>query len=711
MTSQIIESDSLIDLDDGTTVSYHTAKESRLDNGRQSTISIESDETTSTLHQPIPRDDIINNITSPDGSFYYDALPSPSQTNQQISSTTDKQNLLIDNLTNLLEQIETFNRANRQVLTTIDEEKSRLPPEGEESTHNIDRLITVVEDIHHFNEIKPPSNPMDNLLFIYDDINDEQANLSIDNLVEVVQSIHQIPTCVDNLLFVYDDATTPSDGEAKPIANDSDEWSYDNLTAEHEEQTDTDHLGTIVHEALAARFQKPIKFKEADEIEKPTIDMENLNIYAHEDLAATVQKSIHEIEDESLEPTSDTDSLGTIVHEALAAQLQKPIEIKSSVHLEDDHGFSEKYEVFIDEPTDKQDQDFSEKYEVFIDEPTAKHDQDFSEKYEVFINEPTDKQDQDFSEKYEVFIDEPTDKHDEVFSEKYEVFIDESTDRHDQQSFPSVFEKPLDEPSDNTVTLETIIYEIESSIKPPPPEFSPPRVSNLSQIVSDSLLTSSKYHHHQHHSQDDNQIEFNITHQPMYDEEVFEEYGYRRITTGPDTEDVVDKFEELYQRYSTNLDQYETTAKNFDDDLNQFEKHLHEQKETNLTPISEVTSEELITTIERVIDMSDKSSSKRNDTDDYTSTLTVKRQSNYIGKYGFNFEEYFDGKIKISSIIDENYCPNLNIGDEIISINNNRSFKTYEQCQALFDSLWKDFYENVQITVIKSANIPTIPSK
>jgi hypothetical protein len=209
MTSQIIDTDSLIDLDDGTTTSYHTAKESRLDNGRQSTLSLESDETTSTLHQPITRDDLINNITSPDGSFYYDALPSPSHTSQQISSTTDKQNILIDNLTNLLEQIEEFNRTNRQSLTTIDEEKSRTPPEGEESTHNIDRLITIVDNIHQYHEIKP-TDTTDNLLFIYDNIDDEQPNLSTDNLVEVVQSVNQVPSAVDNLLFMYDDTITPT---------------------------------------------------------------------------------------------------------------------------------------------------------------------------------------------------------------------------------------------------------------------------------------------------------------------------------------------------------------------------------------------------------------------------------------------------------------------------------------------------------------------
>jgi hypothetical protein len=225
--------------------------------------------------------------------------------------------------------------------------------------------------------------------------------------------------------------------------------------------------------------------------------------------------------------------------------------------------------------------------------------------------------------------------------------------------------------------------------------------------VSDSLLTSSNYHRHHH---DENKIELNITHQlPIYDEEIYEEYGYRRTTTNPETDDVVEKFEELCHRYISSFDQYGKTTKKFDDEIDQFEKRLRERNEQNLSPISDTVSEELITTIERVIDKTDEK--PINEIEKSSVTLTVKRQPNYIGKYGFNFEELFDGKIQISSIIDEYYCPNLHLGDEILSINNNRTFKTHEQCQLIFDSLWKNFYEDVQITVMKSANIPNIPSK
>ncbi|CAF1510070.1 unnamed protein product, partial [Adineta steineri] len=149
MTSQIIDTDNSIDVDDGTTNSYHTAKESRGDNAHQSSLSIESDETiTSTLQPLMVRDDLINNMASPEDSFYYDALASPSQINQHLppsSAEADKQHIHIDNLSDILQQIETFNHTNHRLLTRIDEDKARLPPEGEESIINIDQLVAIVE--------------------------------------------------------------------------------------------------------------------------------------------------------------------------------------------------------------------------------------------------------------------------------------------------------------------------------------------------------------------------------------------------------------------------------------------------------------------------------------------------------------------------------------------------------------------------------------
>jgi hypothetical protein len=665
-----------MDLDDGTTNSYHTAKESRIDHGHQSTLSIESDETTSTLHQPVIQDDLVTNIFSSEGSFYYDALASPSQTNQQIISSIDKQNFLIDNLTTLLEEIETFN------LTNLNEDKSRLPPEGEESTNNIDQLITIVQDIHQFNPSKT-TNTMDNLLFIYDDINDEQPTPFVDNLVE----IDPTPSCVNNLLFIYDEIITPTDGESKQIGNDSDEWSYDNLTTKQDEQVNTDYLGTIVHEALEARFQKPIKFKQTNEIEE-------------EDSAVSFEKLINQTDNENLEPIADTDNLGTIIHDVLSARFQQPIKIKTIDQL-DPEILAEESQEFIDEPV----ADIDNLGTIVHESLAARFQQPINIKSIVDFDQ------QLLTETYEAFIDEPTT--DTIDHET----LKEVNNELNQESILSNFEKPIDESMDQTHTLETIIYEIESENQQsnfPISESDPPPVSNLSKIVSDSLLTSSKYYRY---NQDENKIEFNITHRPppppppVYDEEIYEEYGYRRTTTDSETDDIVEKFEELCRRYSSNYDQYEKTTKNFDDDINQFEKQLYEQKDQILTPTSDTTSEELITTIERVFDMGDEMTIKSNDTDDFYLTLTIKRQPNNIGKYGFNFEEYFDGKIKISSIIDENYCPNLNIGDEIISINNNRTFKTRAQCQLIFDSLWKNFYENIQITILKSGNIPIIPSK
>ena len=68
-------------------------------------------------------------------------------------------------------------------------------------------------------------------------------------------------------------------------------------------------------------------------------------------------------------------------------------------------------------------------------------------------------------------------------------------------------------------------------------------------------------------------------------------------------------------------------------------------------------------------------------------------------------------KSKFSSIIDSNYCPNLNQGDEIVNINNNSTLKTLEDYHLLFHSLWYNQCEYVQMTVNKLNNLPIIPSK
>ncbi|CAF3349508.1 unnamed protein product [Rotaria sp. Silwood1] len=705
MTSQINDMDSLIDLDDGTTVSYHTAKDSRLDNTHQSTLSVGSDETTSTLHQPSIRDDLMNNAVSPEESFYYDALTSLSQTNPQTSLSTDKQDVLIDNLTNLLEQIEAFNSTNQHVLPTVEEEKSRLSPEGEESTTDIDCLVTIVDDIHQYNQIKT-INAMDNLLFVYDDdIDDEQDNLSIDNLVDIVHSIHQTPACVNNLLFVYDDVITPSDDEPKQIINDSDEGCYDNFINDSSEQYRIDHLGTIIHDALTVRFQKPIRPNQTNEVEELTTNIDNLTTVVHEVLTTRLTTPIDKINHETEESIVDTDNLGTIIHDALTVRFQKPIKSKQNNEIEElttniDNLTTVVHEVLTTRLATPIDEINYETEESIVDTDnlgTIIHDA-LSTRFQkpIQIKSSVEFDSTLQTEKIPEFIDESTIEN-----------LEESTNEFDQESIPSNIETSPNESIDNIHTSETIIYEIEPSSNEQFTilESRSPPVSHLSQILSDSLLTCSNYH------QDKNKFEFNLKNQTLYDEEIYEEYGYRRTTTDSNTNDIVEKYEELCRRYLSSCDEYQTTAKKLDNEINRFEKQLHEQKQEILTPTSETTSEELITTIERVIDMRDQTTVKRNNTDDYCSTITVQRQPNYMGKYGFDFEEVYDEKIKISKIIDEMYCPNVNIGDEIISINNDRTFKTHEQCQALFDSLWKNYYENIQITVIKSANISITKSK
>ena len=689
MSSQLIDSDSLIDLDDDTTISYHTAKESRIDNTCQSSLSIESDETTATnrLYQPIVRDELTNHIISPRKGFSHDTPTSPSNANEQItssSSSSDNQHVLIDNLTNLLEQIETFNGTNRPLLTTINEEKLRLSPEGEESTkNNIDQLITIVEDIHQFNQVKTIKT-VDNLLFIYDDINDGLLNPSVDDLVDIDHSIQQPSSCMNNLLFVYDDVLLPSDGEPKPMTNESDEWSYDNLATDQDEQINIEYLGTIVQEILADRFQEPIEHKQSIEDEHPSTDTQNLDTLMCEVLTARLYKPNKETDHEIIDPITNVDNLETNVQEPIATSTLDQVIAEVSV---------EKYQTFIDEPVVDNDNLESIALEILATKSTK-------------IKSTIEFDQTDSMKKSPELTNESTFK-----TEVYET-LQTPVDKFDQSSALFNLEESVNKATDNIHSVETITYEIESSIKQPDlilPESDLSSVNNSSQIVPDSLSSSSNYHHFH---QNENEVKSSNKHEPFYEEEIYEEYGYCRTTTDSNTNDIIEKYEELCQSHWTNSDQYQMTSKNLDDEINQFDQHLNKQKQHYMTtPTSDTISEELITTIERVIDRHDEAKTKKSDTGDYCSTIAVKRQPNYSGKYGFDFEEWIDGKIRISTIIDENFCPNLNIGDEIISINNNQTCKTYEQCQLLFDLLWKNFHENIQITVIKSVNITNLTSK
>ncbi|CAM2714129.1 unnamed protein product [Rotaria socialis] len=890
MTSNVVDSDSLVDLDDGTTVSYYSAKESRIDTTNHSTLSVGSDETISSLQQNPIRDDIINNFISPEDNYYFDALASPSHTNQQTSSSSsvttsvDKQNLLIDNLANLLEEIETFNHTSHQLLSRVDEESSQLSHEEEESSNRIDRVITVVDNVHQYNQIESMDS-MNNLLFVYDDIDVEQPDSSINNLVEIVHTIHQAPVVINNLLFVYDETVTPSDGESKTIINGSSEWSYDNLM-NHQDETDnlgfvvhealtsklqkspkyeetrgsgeamtdnlgfvvhealtgkikkspkyeetrgsgeamTDNLGVVVHEALTGKIQTPTKYEEIQGSEESMTD--NLGFVVHEALAGKIKKSpkyeemrgsgeamtdnlgfvVHEALTSKLQKSpkyeethgseeSMTDNLGFVVHEALTGKTQTPTKyeeiqgseesmtdnlgfvvhealtgkIKKSPKYEETHGSEEsmvdnlgfvvhealtgktqtptKYEemrgsgeAMTDnlgfvvhealtskiqkspkyEQTNKREESTADTdslstlihtvlssklqkptnlviYETV--EPIADNDNLITVVDEVLTTnfqklmpvKSTAELDQSVPrETYSEFID------DSLFDTSIPEDLEKSTDGYNQESISF-----NDEQTDDTHTSEILTYEIE---QPNQQSIAFP-VINLSQIVSDTLLTGSNYHQYK------NNFESNITRQPEYDEEIYEEYGYRRTTTDSSSNDIVDRHEELCRRYLSSCKQYQTTTEKLDNEIDQFEKHLIAQKPQLLSPTSDVTSEELITTIERIVDMRNESATNRNETDDYCSTITVQRQPDDYGKYGFDFEELFDGKIQISNILDENYCHNMNIGDEIISINNDRTFKTREECQQVFDSLWKSGYENIPITVIKSVHIPIVQGK
>ncbi|CAF3905491.1 unnamed protein product [Rotaria magnacalcarata] len=739
MTSNMVDSDSLVDLDDGTTTSYYSAKESRIDTTNHSTLSLGSDETISPLHQNLIRDDIINNFISPEDNYYFDALASPSHTNQQTSSSSsvttaaDKQNLLIDNLTNLLEEIETFNHTSHQLLSRVDEESSHLSHEEEESSNTIDRVITVIDDVHQYNQIESIDS-MNNLLFVYDDIDAEQLDSSIDNLVEIVHTIHQAPVVINNLLFVYDETMTPSDSESKTILNGSNEWSYDNLM-NHQDETDnlgfvvhealtsklqkpttyeqthgseestTDNSGFVVQEALTSKLQKPTKCEQTHESEESTTD--NLGFVVHEALTSKLEKP-PKYEQMHGNEESTTDNLGFVVQEALTSKLQKPTKyeqthgneelmidnlgfvvqeavtskLQKPTKYEQTHGSEESttdnlgfvvHEALtskLQKPTKYEQTHGSEESTTDTDSLTALVHNVLSSKLQKPMKpviyetvEPTAENDKRITVvdaapttnfKKLMTVKSTAELDQSVPREAYSEFIDDSlldtsipedleksTDGYNQESISL-----NDEQTDGTHTSEILTYEIGQ----PNQQSTTFPVTNLFQIVSDSLLAGSNYHWNK------NNFELNITHQPEYDEEIYEEYGYRRTTTDSSSNEIVDRHEELCRRYSSSCKQYQTTATKLDNEIDQFEKDLIEQKPQLPSPTSDVTSEELITTIERIVDMRDVSATNRNETDDYCSTITVRRQPDDYGKYGFDFEELYDGKIQISNILDENYC-------------------------------------------------------
>ncbi|CAF4384219.1 unnamed protein product [Rotaria sp. Silwood2] len=233
------------------------------------------------------------------------------------------------------------------------------------------------------------------------------------------------------------------------------------------------------------------------------------------------------------------------------------------------------------------------------------------------------------------------------------------------------------EPFNEINNLDTIIHEAESLVEQSIEseqnlnvlQSNPSSINNLSQIFNDSFSKNRN------------------NHQELF---INEEDNYRQKIS-----DIDEDFEELYQSYLTNLDQYQTMIQQID----KIEQYQH-----ILTPISE----ESITLVERA---NNDKVIKTNNNEQFCLILTVQRQLNHIGHYGFELEQTIDGKITISSIIDSNYCPNLNVGDEIIAINNNSTLITLEQCHLLFHSLWYNQCEYVQIIVNKPNYITIIPSK
>ncbi|CAF0862768.1 unnamed protein product, partial [Didymodactylos carnosus] len=140
-------------------------------------------------------------------------------------------------------------------------------------------------------------------------------------------------------------------------------------------------------------------------------------------------------------------------------------------------------------------------------------------------------------------------------------------------------------------------------------------VSHLSQIVGDTFLISSKYSYPKvfgiikdnndiQQSQEQSQetsstsslnnnreyseniqpsvLTINITQKPLTQrlidenipEELYEEYGYRRITRDPETNSVVEKLEECMRRYKNTINDYQTASESVDSQLNDISERL-----------------------------------------------------------------------------------------------------------------------------------------
>ena len=229
--------------------------------------------------------------------------------------------------------------------------------------------------------------------------------------------------------------------------------------------------------------------------------------------------------------------------------------------------------------------------------------------------------------------------------------------------------KPLGKINDMTIAIHDLEVFVESEQNLNVLQSGLPSATYLSRIFNDSFFKNFN---------DDRQLSLKL------------ENNFNQVA-GHIEEDI----EKLYQHYLIHLERYQMIKP----EISAFQQNQH-----ILTPISE----EPIPLAEHVAENKTK---KSDEIERFYSTLTVKRQSNRVGHYGFELEQAFDGKIKISSILDSNYCPDLNKGDEIISINSSSILTTSEQCHLLFYSLWYDQNEYIRMTVCKPTNFPNISRK
>jgi hypothetical protein len=164
--------------------------------------------------------------------------------------------------------------------------------------------------------------------------------------------------------------------------------------------------------------------------------------------------------------------------------------------------------------------------------------------------------------------------------------------------------------------------------------------------------------------------------------------------------DIDQHFDELCQRYGNNLQQY---------DANSEQWNVLSWMNPTLTPISE----ESVNIFEQTDNDDNDRLHQRTvsifNNDSYSIVqLTVQRQVNHIGHYGFECEQSSNRTIRISSITDRYCCPNLDIDDEILRINDFTSLTTIEQYHQLVHRLWHEHCHSLYMIVRKPRSLSTV---